>query len=329
MVISHNLMAMNASRQYNITGNAKKKSVEKLSSGYKINRAADDAAGLSISEKMRRQIRGLNRGTLNTEDGISMCQVADGALAEVHKMLDRLTELSVQSANGTNSEEDRQAIQAEVNEILSEIDRISDTTDFNEQLIFQGAEGVTIIPATYEPSTVNNFSASGTPTGTQTGTYIITASSSGFYIDGTSYDWAEFSDGAGHTLADENIASGTYSFTYNGVSMSVDVEDNASMDDVVGKLNGAGFTTKIESSTEMKLSDEFYFNFWSCYLVKGASYATNSVPRFSVEDKKITFYTGLNDKNGNEITSTSFIIFLLPPYFSRFLNYHQGSLTPI
>ena len=138
MVISHNLMAMNASRQFNITGNAKKKSVEKLSSGYKINRAADDAAGLSISEKMRRQIRGLNRGTLNTEDGISMCQVADGALAEVHKMLDRLTELSVQSANGTNSEEDRQAIQAEVNEILSEIDRISETTDFNNINVFKG-----------------------------------------------------------------------------------------------------------------------------------------------------------------------------------------------
>jgi len=130
-------MAMNASRQYNITGNAKKKSVEKLSSGYKINRAADDAAGLSISEKMRKQIRGLNQGGENVQDGISMCQVADGAAAEVHDMIHRVTELSVQSANGTNSTEDRIAIQREIDQITSEIDRISDTVEFNGMNLFK------------------------------------------------------------------------------------------------------------------------------------------------------------------------------------------------
>ncbi len=123
---------MNVQRQFNITGTNKKKSTEKLASGYKINRSADDAAGLAISEKMRRQIKGLTQGTRNAQDGISMCQIADGALNEVSDMMHRLTELSVQSANGTNDEQDRQAIQQEVNALLEEIDRVSDTTTFNE-----------------------------------------------------------------------------------------------------------------------------------------------------------------------------------------------------
>lgn len=133
MVISHNLVAMNAQRQFNIVGNIQKKSVEKLSSGYKINRAADDAAGLAISEKMRRQIRGLDQGARNISDGIGFVQVGDGALAEVDDMLHRLTELSVKSANGTLTNEDRSAIQQEVNQIVAEIDRIGKTTTFNER----------------------------------------------------------------------------------------------------------------------------------------------------------------------------------------------------
>ena len=138
MVLSHNISAMNANRQYGIVTTNKAKSTEKLSSGYKINRAADDAAGLSISEKMRKQIRGLSRGVENTQDGVSLCQVADGALAEVQDMLHRITELSVKAANGTNSESDRQAIQKEINQILSEVDRIGDTTKFNELYVFKG-----------------------------------------------------------------------------------------------------------------------------------------------------------------------------------------------
>ncbi len=138
MVIKHNLSAMNAQRQYNIVGKRKAKHTEKLSSGYRINRAADDAAGLSISEKLRRQIRGLNQGIENTQDGVSLCQVADGALNEVHDMLHRLEELSVQAANGTNSKSDREMIQQEADQILSEINRISDTTMFNEQNLFGG-----------------------------------------------------------------------------------------------------------------------------------------------------------------------------------------------
>ena len=120
-IVAHNMFAMNASRQLNITNKNKAKNTEKLSSDYRINRASDDAAGLSISEKMRRQIRGLSQGVRNTQDGVSVCQVADGALAEVSEMLHRMTELSVQSANGTNSDTDRQAIQQEISQIKQEI----------------------------------------------------------------------------------------------------------------------------------------------------------------------------------------------------------------
>lgn len=136
-VVAHNILAMNANRQFHITNKTKATSTEKLSSGYRINRAADDAAGLAISEKMRRQIRGLSQGIENTEDGVSLCQVADGALAEVSDMLHRITELSVKSANGTNSADDRKAVQQEISQILQEIDRIGDTTEFNEQPVFK------------------------------------------------------------------------------------------------------------------------------------------------------------------------------------------------
>ena len=134
------MVAMNAQRQYGIVTTRKAKSAEKLSSGYKINRAADDAAGLTISEKMRSQIRGLNKGIENCQDGVSICQVADGALAEVNDMLHRLTELSVKSANGTNTDADRAAIHAEVSHILEEIDRIGDTTEFNTLPVFKGKD---------------------------------------------------------------------------------------------------------------------------------------------------------------------------------------------
>ncbi len=141
MIVAHNLTAMNAQRQFQIVGNSKAKSSEKLSSGYRINRSADDAAGLAISEKMRRQIRGLDQGAENIQDGISLLQVADGALAEVNDMLHRMTELSVQAANGTNNTEDRQAIQSEINQLKTEITRIGKTTSFNDLLIFDDMYG--------------------------------------------------------------------------------------------------------------------------------------------------------------------------------------------
>lgn len=138
MVIAHNLQAMNAQRQLGLTTNKLAKSTEKLSSGYKVNRAADDAAGLSISEKMRRQIRGLSQASLNAEDGISMVQIADGAMAEIHDMIDRGVELSIKAANGTLSFSDRQAVQDEIDQIKLEIDGIKERTKFNEIYVLKG-----------------------------------------------------------------------------------------------------------------------------------------------------------------------------------------------
>ena len=138
MVVQHNLTAMNANRQLGITTGQQAKSAEKLSSGYRINRAADDAAGLSISEKMRSQIRGLNKASSNAQDGISLIQVAEGALNETHSILQRMNELATQAANDTNTTDDRDAMQAEIDALSSEIDRIRSTTQFNTTNLLDG-----------------------------------------------------------------------------------------------------------------------------------------------------------------------------------------------
>ena len=138
MVVQHNLQAMNANRMLNVTTGNQSKSTEKLSSGYKINRAADDAAGLSISEKMRKQIRGLDQASSNAQDGVSAVQTAEGALTEVHSMIQRMNELAVQAANGTNSKSDRDSIQDEIQQLTKEIDRVAETTKFNEIFLLKG-----------------------------------------------------------------------------------------------------------------------------------------------------------------------------------------------
>ena len=150
MVVQHNLTAMNSQRMLGLTMSSQAKSTEKLSSGYKINRAADDAAGLSISEKMRKQIRGLTQASLNAEDGISAVQTAEGALNEVQDMLQRMNELAVKAANGTNSEADRSYIQAEINQLTTEIDRVATTTKFNETYLLKGNNMGSIGYLTYE-----------------------------------------------------------------------------------------------------------------------------------------------------------------------------------
>ena len=146
MVVQHNMSAMNANRMLSGVASAQSKSTEKLSSGYRINRAADDAAGLTISEKMRKQIRGLDQASTNAEDGVSSVQTAEGALTEVHSMLQRMNELATQAANGTNSKDsDRQAIQDEIDQLTTEIDRVSETTKFNETYLLKGEAGTKTI----------------------------------------------------------------------------------------------------------------------------------------------------------------------------------------
>ena len=139
MVVQHNLTAMNSNRQLGVTTSAQAKSAEKLSSGYRINRAGDDAAGLKISEKMRSQVRGLNRASTNAQDGVSLIQTAEGALNEAHSILQRMNELAVQGANDTNENIDREAINEELDALTTELDRISSTTQFNKQHLLDGS----------------------------------------------------------------------------------------------------------------------------------------------------------------------------------------------
>ena len=140
MVVQHNMSAMNANRMLSGVSSAQSKSTEKLSSGYRINRAADDAAGLSISEKMRGQIRGLNQASTNAQDGISLIQTAEGALNESHSILQRMRELSVQASNGTETDDDREAVQNEIEQLQSELTRISETTEFNTMKLLDGSQ---------------------------------------------------------------------------------------------------------------------------------------------------------------------------------------------
>ena len=139
MVVQHNMQAMNANRQLGVTTDSQKKVTEKLSSGYKVNRAADDAAGLTISEKMRSQIRGLTQASANAQDGVSCVQTAEGALTEVHSMLQRMNELAVKAANGTNTTADRVAIQNEISALTVEISRVAESTEFNTLNLLKGS----------------------------------------------------------------------------------------------------------------------------------------------------------------------------------------------
>ena len=173
MVVQHNLTAMNSNRMLGVTTKTQAKSTEKLSSGYKINRAADDAAGLAISEKMRRQVRGLTQASLNAQDGVSLVQTAEGALNEVHDMLQRINELAVKAANGTMTSEDRGYINSEVSALKNEINRVAGATKFNDQAIlntsssisvFVGAESGSINQIKFKKvkATVSGLSLSGT-----------------------------------------------------------------------------------------------------------------------------------------------------------------------
>ena len=227
MVVQHNLQAMNANRMLNVTTGNQSKSTEKLSSGYKINRAADDAAGLSISEKMRKQIRGLDQASSNAQDGVSAVQTAEGALTEVHSMLQRMNELAVQAANGTNSESDRGSIQDEINQLTKEIDRVAETTKFNEIYLLKGdAEGAT----TTRVLSAHDAGLAGELKDNGNGTSMFTAKAFGIgdkvtiagkeYTIGKSADSADYIKKADVTGASAPTAVGD-SVTSNGITTSI------------------------------------------------------------------------------------------------------------
>ena len=262
MVVQHNLQAMNANRMLNITTGSQSKSAEKLSSGYRINRAADDAAGLSISEKMRKQIRGLDQASTNAEDGVSAVQTAEGALTEVHSMLQRMNELAVQASNGTNSKTDRDAIQSEIDQLTTEIDRVAETTKFNESYLLKGdANGAT--KKMYLEAHDAGLKGTLTDNGDGTATFVMNELKAGdsVTIAGKSYT-------VGSTKAEaekkfgELVKQADDKFTVNGKEITiVDTYADQTVDNAAGKYTLAdakdlitdGSTVKFSDGTTMKL----------------------------------------------------------------------------
>ncbi len=291
MVVQHNLRAMNSNRMLGITQGTLSKSAEKLSSGYKVNRAADDAAGLAISEKMRKQIRGLSQASLNAEDGISAVQTAEGALTEVHDMLQRMNELSVKASNGTNALSDRQTIQDEVDQLLTEIDRVAETTKFNEMYLLKGdADTVTRKAAAKDAGLVGTLRE-----GATSATFTINKLSLGdkvsiggqeYTIGGTTADVvASFGqltfnggelvtlDGVQYTIADgtttienedknileadkikDKIKDGS-SFTYNGVTHTAMVDKSGADGDEHGHDATNATVITIDQAEKMILQE--------------------------------------------------------------------------
>ena len=249
MIVQHNITAMNANRMLGLTTGSLSKSTEKLSSGYRINRAADDAAGLTISEKMRKQIRGLDQASTNAEDGVSSVQTAEGALTEVHSMLQRMNELATQAANGTNSADDRKAIQDEIEQLTTEIDRVSETTKFNETYLLKG-------DGTKSTKTVNAHDAglAGKLTDNGNGTATFTADElkvgSKVTIEGTEYtivDSAKASDYAdAKTVNDATEKSGDKIVDADGNSYTYYAQNDMDAKDV--KVNAKGWYKDGDSS---------------------------------------------------------------------------------
>ncbi|MCM1297262.1 MAG: hypothetical protein NC311_17110 [Muribaculaceae bacterium] len=225
MVVQHNLRAMNSNRMLGITTGQLSKSAEKLSSGYKVNRAADDAAGLSISEKMRKQIRGLTQASANAEDGISAVQTAEGALTEVHDMLQRMNELANKAANGTNSVSDRQTIQDEISQLTTEIDRVAETTKFNETYLLKGdgTKGTKTLEA-HDAGLAGKLSESFNGKTTFTADAIKVGDT--VNIGGTEYKIAESKRTDSYNSMNGFAVKKGDKITQNGVTYTVDADDS-------------------------------------------------------------------------------------------------------
>ena len=295
MVVQHNLTAMNSNRMLGITQGTLSKSTEKLSSGYKINRAADDAAGLSISEKMRKQIRGLTQASANAEDGISAVQTAEGALQEVTDMLQRMNELAVQAANGTQSETDRSYIQDEVNQLVTEIDRVSETTKFNEIYLLKGDSTAT---------------------------------------KGYSYSYTKATGGGTAATASATMATDAATGTTAIVNFETDKVTNAEANDFLKSLKNQGLTiTTSNGKTSVKLNGDAANNYkvvttdddeFEVQTSEGVAFASIEATPGSIEGGTVTIIATdvtaqsstkelarFYDKDGNAISANA-----LENYFS-------------
>lgn len=280
MIINHNMGAINAQRNMGINSGAASKSMEKLSSGLRINRAGDDAAGLSISEKMRAQIRGLDQASTNAEDGISMIQTAEGALNETHSILQRMRELSVQAGNDTNADTDRAAIQEEINQLTSEINRIGNTTEFNTQKLLKG-DGSTNLKGINADLTAVTTSVAGTDASSTEAIStvnlgaITTGKQLTVNINGTDFKISFAADGTDDTKAGEVTTVSDTEISIN-IGKTAIVEGDA-LDTKVSESVGKALQEMIDKNDSLK--DNF-------------KVTTNGAGAISVEALKTGDYSG-------------------------------------
>ncbi len=260
MVVQHNMQAMNANRMLNVTTTQQSKATEKLSSGYKINRAADDAAGLSISEKMRKQIKGLDQASTNAQDGISAVQTAEGALTEVHSMLQRMNELATQAANGTNSSSDRSSIQDEIDQLTTEIDRVAETTKFNETYLLKGNGKTSDVKINAKDAGIE-----GTLTGVGTGTATfkmtalktgesITIGSKGYTI-GTTISEVKDAIGGNKVKAGDKVTINGTEYTVTDKAANEDRTENLLTKDSLKELVNDGAKVIVGTQTYVAMTD--------------------------------------------------------------------------
>jgi flagellin len=297
MVVQHNMQAMNANRMLNVTTNQQAKSTEKLSSGYKINRAADDAAGLSISEKMRKQIRGLDQASTNAEDGVSAVQTAEGALTEVHSMLQRMNELAVQAANGTNSESDRQSIQDEISQLTTEIDRVAETTKFNETYLLKGGSGSTTKTLTGYDAGIEGTFVDGSTKATLT---VNLKTGTSITIGGVAYNIKDTDGKDALSSIQSDIGKAAKSVSINGTTYTVGTEKNSAGDLLWSAGTGTSITAE-EIAAKVQDGDTVSIDGGKAKIVRDTTLDTN----ITASDAAGKIKTALTQANNIGATNTA------------------------
>ena len=296
MVVQHNMQAANANRMLNITTSAQSKSTEKLSSGYRINRAADDAAGLTISEKMRKQIKGLDRASTNAEDGVSAVQTAEGALTEVHSMLQRMNELATQSANGTNSNTDRKAIQDEIDQLTTEIDRVSETTKFNETYLLKGDGSEKEYNVNAHDAGIDGVTLTDNGDGTVGVTLKTLAAGDKVNIAGKQYTIgavkADVTNAVGTPKKGDTVKVGNAEYTY---------EDGNSFDSAGTKVEAGWYASGTDFKTDTKANWDNAKKDTADLAVAGASVTVKGKTFNVINDANTA--DGVDDKDSSVITA--------------------------
>ena len=296
MVVQHNMQAANANRMLNITTSAQSKSTEKLSSGYRINRAADDAAGLTISEKMRKQIKGLDRASTNAEDGVSAVQTAEGALTEVHSMLQRMNELATQSANGTNSNTDRKAIQDEIDQLTTEIDRVSETTKFNETYLLKGDGSEKEYNVNAHDAGIDGVTLTDNGDGTVGVTLKTLAAGDKVNIAGKQYTIgavkADVTNAVGNPKKGDTVKVGNAEYTYEG---------GDSVDSAGTKVEAGWYASGTDFKTDTKANWDNAKKDTADLAVAGASVTVKGKTFNVINDANTA--DGVDDKDSSVITA--------------------------